>query len=247
MSKARSVPTHLLRRSLRVIRPRDLEQEYARPRQDLQRMAAEGVVLRLAHGYYAMPPADWAGDPHWRPEVEAVALGIAMADHGAENVALAGPSAARVLGFYSRALSTAVVSVPVRRSPLVTVAGKVVFWNWLVSRLETQVWRSELGQGRTSTKEQALLDIAANPQMGDISISTAEEMHTNLAGEVDWTHALVLAESSGRQAAYVRARWFAQPYVPHAPTIKGLRHLISPKGLNPRGEVDRKEFGIRND
>lgn len=210
-------------------------------------MAAEGVVLRLAHGYYAVPPGEWVGNPAWQPQVEAVALGIATADHGVDNVAVAGPSAARVLGFHPRALSTAVVSVPVRRSPLSTTVGKIVFWNWLASRLETQVWRSELGQGRTATTEQALLDIAANPRMGDVSITTAEEMLANLALEADWSHALVLAESNGRHAAYARARWFAQPLVPNAPTIEGLRHPIARKGLTPRGLVDSKAFGIRDD
>jgi hypothetical protein len=248
MSDSLRIPHQLLQRSIRVVRPRDLEETYARPRQELQRLASQHALLQLTYGYYAIPPAEWLGNAGWRPGVEATALGIAAADHGSDKVALAGPSAARVLGFYPRALAVGVVTVPVRRRALQTEAGRVEFWNRAIDRMETQVWRGELGQGRVTTTEQTLIDIAAHPTLGNISISTAEEILRSLALGADWDHAQQLATDEDRKAAYIRARWFAHALVPSAPKIRKPRHPVSSKGLRPVESADnRSEFGIRND
>lgn len=247
MSHSLSIPEQLLRRSIRVVRPRDLEEAYSNPSQEVQRLESKGVLLSLAHGYYAVPPSEWLGDRGWVPEIEAVALGIAAADHQPARVAVVGISAARVLGFVPRALGTAVVAVPVRRRPLRTKVGQVHFWQRKTEGLETQAWRSELGQGRVSTTEQALLDLADRPDRGGVTLPTAQEALRNLSSAADWERALALAVSQKSESAYRRARWFADAIVPGAPLPRWPRHPVASRGLRPIEPTDRGDFGIRDD
>ena len=247
MSRSISIPERLLRRSNRVVRPRDLKDLYASPAQEAQRLAASGVLLHLAHGYYAVPPSAWIGDRSWVPEIEAVALGIAGADHHVGDVAIVGISAARVLGHVPRALHGAVVAVPVRRRSLTTGAGQVYFWRRSVNLLETQVWRSELVQGRVSTVEQTLLDVADRPQQAGVTLSTAEEALRSLSLVADWERVLELARAQGALPSYRRARWFAEAVVPDAPVVSPARHLVASYGLRPIAPTDRAAFGIRDD
>ena len=247
MSRSISIPEQLLRRSNRVVRPRDLKDMYAIPTQEVQRLAARGVLLHLAHGYYAVPPSAWIGDRSWVPEIEAVALGIAAADHQVDAVAVVGISAARVLGHVPRALRSAVIAVPVRRRFLTTSAGRVYFWRRSVDLLETQVWRSELVQGRVSTVEQALLDVADRPQQAGVTLSTSEEALRSLSLGADWERVLNLARIQGALPSYRRARWFAEAVVPDAPVLRPARHLVASYGLRPIAPTDRAAFGIRDD
>lgn len=247
MSHSLSIPEQLLRRSTRVIRPRDLEEVYVNPSQEVQRLESKGVLLNLAHGYYAVPPSEWLGDPAWVPEIEAVALGVAAADHQVTRVAIVGVSAARVLGFLPRALGTAVVAVPVRRRPLTTKVGQIHFWQRKSETLETQVWKSELGQGRVSTTEQALLDLADRPDRGGVTLATAQEALRNLSSAADWERVRALAMSQKAEPSYRRARWFAESIVPEAPVPKRPRHPVASRGLRPIEPTDRARFGIRDD
>lgn len=247
MARALSIPESLLRRPVRVVRPRDLKTVYSNPSKEFDRLASKSVLLQLAHGYYAIPESEGLGDSAWRPEIEPVAFGIAAADQGPGRVALVGISAARVLGFVPRALASGVVAVPVRRRPLDTVAGRVHFWERTVDTLETQVWRHELGQGRVSTVEQILLDIADLPQRGHVDLSTAEEALRGLAATADWDHTLELARSQGLSAAYRRVRWFANDLVPDAPLLDRPRHPVTGRGLRPVRPTDRWRFGVRDD
>ena len=247
MSRSLSIPEQLLRRSTRVVRPRDLTEVYANPSQEVQRLEAKGVLMKLAHGYYAVPPSEWLGDPAWVPQVEAVALGIAAADYQPTQAAIVGISAARVLGFLPRALGTALVAVPVRRRPLATKVGRVHFWQRETERLETQVWRSELGQGRVSTAEQALLDVADRPDRGGVTLASAEEALRNLSSAADWERARALAASQKAESSYRRARWFADAIVPDAPVPNRPRHPVASRGLRPIEPTDRARFGIRDD
>lgn len=247
MSRSISIPETLLHRSTRVLRPRDLDEVYANPSQELQRLQSKGMLMRLAHGYYAVPPSEWLGDPAWVPEIEAVALGVAAADHKPTGVAIVGISAARVLGFIPRALGTAVVAVPVRRRPLTTRVGQIHFWQRQVDRLETQVWRSELGQGRVSTVEQALLDLADRPDRAGVTLATAQEALRNLASAADWERVHALAAAQKVEPAYRRVRWFGDAIAPEAPVLKRPRHPITSRGLRPVEPTDRARFGIRDD
>jgi hypothetical protein len=95
------VPVELLWRPLRVVRPQGGAGYYAHPRPEFARLARAGVLLRVATGYYAVVPDDQVGQGG-RPELEAVALGIAAADQEVDTVALMGLSAARVHGAIPR-------------------------------------------------------------------------------------------------------------------------------------------------
>lgn len=247
MSRSLSIPEQLLRRSTRVVRPRDLAEVYANPSQEVQRLESKGVLMNLAHGYYAVPPSEWLGDPAWVPQIEAAALGVAAADYESMQVAIVGISAARALGFLPRVLGTAVVAVPVRRRPLATKVGPIHFWQRKAERLETQVWRSELGQGRVSTAEQALLDVANRPDRGGVTLASAEEALRNLSSAADWERARALAASQKSESSYRRARWFADAIVPEAPILNRPRHPVPSRGLRPIEPTDRAKFGIRND
>jgi predicted transcriptional regulator of viral defense system len=247
MSKSLSIPGQLLRRSTRVVRPRDLAEVYAHPSQEVQRLESKGVLMNLAHGYYAVPPSEWLGDPAWVPQIEAVALGVAAADYEPAQSAVVGISAARVLGFLPRAIGTAILAVPVRRRPLTSNVGRVHFWQRRAERMETQVWRSELGQGRVSTAEQALLDVADRPDRGGVTLASAEEALRNLSSAADWERASALAALQKAESSYRRARWFADAIVPEAPILIPPRHPVSSRGLRPIEPTDRARFGIRDD
>ena len=57
------IPRELVQRGRRVIRPRDLADRYTNPRAEVARMARNGVLHRIATGYYAVPPLNRLGDP----------------------------------------------------------------------------------------------------------------------------------------------------------------------------------------
>src|SRR5690606_27750205 len=111
------------------------------------------------------------------------------------------------------------------------VVGTIHFWHRRVDRLETQVWRSELGQGRVSTKEQTLLDIGADPRKGGVSVGTAQEALRLLADAVDWNRVFLLAKEQRTWAAYRRVRWFANEIAPDAPMPPRSRSPVSSLGL----------------
>src|SRR5688500_7561302 len=98
VSMAAQVPPELYARDSLVVRPRDLALRWANPAKELGRLARSGTVRPLTHGYWLVPPADRLTLPGWRPEVEALALAVAVADYGPDATALMGVSAARVLG-----------------------------------------------------------------------------------------------------------------------------------------------------
>lgn len=241
---ARSVPTELLRRPHRVVRPRDLRQQYVNPSGELDRLAEWGGVLKLAHGYYAIPPPSGLGQEGWKPEVEAAAVGVGVADYGVDQVALSVISAARIHGYVPRALAAAVVCVPVRRRPLKTSAGTVAFWHRPIANCETQIWRSELGLGRVTTIEQTILDVSRDPTRGGVSVETARTALIGLSGVVDWEKVHRLAEAQGQLPAYRRLRWFAHDLAPAAPRLSKARRPVSALGLRPVGDPDPRDFGV---
>lgn len=163
------VPPELLRRPLRVLRPRDGAAHYAHPRPEFARLARAGALHRLATGYYAVTPDDQAGQ-EWRPELEAAALGIAAADEGIDTVALMGLSAARVHGAIPRAIGVAVIAAR-RHRPTLRLTDRdatVLFIRRDVGALDLQRHTTELGHGWVTTVEQTVLDLAARPNLGNL-------------------------------------------------------------------------------
>jgi hypothetical protein len=163
------LPSALLRRPLRVLRPQDAAAFYAHPRPEFARLARLGVLHRLATGYYAVVPDDQIDRP-WIPELESAALGIAAADQGVDAVALMGLSAARLHGAIPRALGVAVVAAAGHRTEL-RLADRdavVVFVRRDVSAIDLERRVTELGRGSVTTVEQTVLDLAARPGLGGL-------------------------------------------------------------------------------
>jgi len=147
-----------------VLRPQDASEIYAQPHAEFLRWAREGVLLKVAHGYYAHIPEPSRGT-HWRPEIEALALGIGQADYGKNEVALMHISAARFHGSISRALAVAVLAVPKQRPNLETTCGRIVFVRRDIDSLKKIRVETELAMGWCTSVEQTVLDLARRPDL----------------------------------------------------------------------------------
>ncbi|SFT53034.1 Transcriptional regulator, AbiEi antitoxin, Type IV TA system [Actinopolyspora lacussalsi subsp. righensis] len=198
------VPSLLLRGSSRVLRPRDAAGVYVNPRPEFARLARAGALHRLATGYYAVVPDDQL-DRGWIPELEAAALGIAVADVGIDSVALMGLSAARVHGAVPRALGVAVVAATRHRSTLRLAdrEATVCFVRRRVAALDVQRHTSELGQGWVTTVEQTVLDLAARPDLGGLPEQARAAAH-DLLDRCDRRLLDELAVGQRRQASLAR-------------------------------------------
>lgn len=147
-----------------VIRPRDAKKIYTQPALQFRRLEREGVLLKLAHGYYAHIPEAMRGTV-WRPEMEALALGIGQADYDRDDVALMHISAARIHGAIPRALAVAVLAVPKRRPALVTKYGRIVFVQREVNGLKKIRVNTGLIEGWCTGIEQTAMDLANRPNL----------------------------------------------------------------------------------
>ena len=142
-----------------VLRPRDASRLYVQPRSEFLRLEKTGVLLKVAHGYYAVIPEANRGR-EWRPDMEAIALGIGQADYGKEAVSLMHISAARIHGAIPRAIGVAVLAVPKQRPTLETKFGRIFFVKRNVGQLRRIRIATELGSGWTTNLEQTALDLA---------------------------------------------------------------------------------------
>ncbi|MEU0880715.1 type IV toxin-antitoxin system AbiEi family antitoxin [Lentzea sp. NPDC005914] len=201
-----TIPTKLARRANKVLRPRDAADVYAHPRAEFARLLEQAVLRQISTGYYALAPMERLGDPRWRPDLAAVALGVAQADYGKEAVALMGITAARRHGALPRAISTAVVAVPKQRPPLQTAFGEVVFVKRDVQHLDLQRVETELTTGWMTTPEQTALDIAARPQLGGLEDADIWPIVRALARTIDWTLAEDLARDQHKPGALARMK-----------------------------------------
>lgn len=245
MGKAAQLPSDLYGRETLVLRPRDLASRYARPTKELRRLAARGVLRPIAHGYYLLPPADRLSDPRWRPEVEALALALAIADYGVEEVTLMGLSAARSHGAWPRALAVAVVAVPRQRPPLSTPYGRLVFVERDTARLEVQPVATALATGLVTTIEQTVLDLADRPALGEATGQEVGEAIAALSVRADWDETLALARRQRLHAAYLRALWVAAAVLDESPPPWPARRPVPGIGLLPPGPRDAA-LGIVN-
>lgn len=167
-----------------VLRPRDFGDLYRNPAGEFARMTRTGALVKIAHGYYARVPERYRGRT-WHPTVEGVGLGVAVADYGAENAALMGITAARVLGAVPRALDTAVVAVPRQRPGLTTAFGRVTFVTRDVQKLDLQRIETEIVNGYATTPEQTVLDLVDRPALGGITETAAREAARALLARCD--------------------------------------------------------------
>lgn len=147
-----------------VLRPRDAAGLYTQPALQFRRLEQEGVLLKVAHGYYAhIPEASRGGQ--WRPEIEALALGVGQADYGVNGAVLMHLSAARVQGAIPRAIAVAVLAVPKQRPTLETTCGRIVFVKRDVARLKRIKVITELATGWSTSNEQTAVDLARRPDL----------------------------------------------------------------------------------
>ncbi|PXX10943.1 type IV toxin-antitoxin system AbiEi family antitoxin domain-containing protein [Mycolicibacterium moriokaense] len=153
---------------LRTVRPKDAGAAYAYPGPELARLAGQGLLLRVANGYYVVVPQDMVGRV-WVPDLDAVAAGIASAIYGPDRAVLMGISAARVLGAIPRALATAIVAVPKQHRPIqLNERSSVIrFVKRDTDGLDVERIETPLGPALVTTREQTVLDLAHRPQLGD--------------------------------------------------------------------------------
>lgn len=201
-----TIPTALAKRPNKVVRPRDAADVYAHPRGEFERLLEQAVLRRISTGYYALAPMERLGDPRWRPELAAAALGVAQADYGRDAVALMGITAARRHGALPRAIGTAVVAVPKQRPRLHTDLGEIVFVKRDVQRLDLARVETELTTGWMTTPEQTALDIAARPRLGGIDEADAWQILRALARKIDWPLTEELARDQHRPGAFARVK-----------------------------------------
>jgi hypothetical protein len=241
------VPGVLAGGASRVVRPRDATEIYARPKQEFRRLADRGLIWPAAHGYYVIVPPHAAGDHRWRPSIEPLALGIAVADYGPQATALDALSAARRLGAIPRALGIATVTVPKQRGALATPIGTIVFHKRDVSTLETRRISTELADGYVTTPEQTVLDLAVASEVDRVGSDVVSEALENLAAQVDWARVEDLARRQHRPGDYARARWVTAPVTGAAAVEYRPRTGFEARGLSPRAHnVDGSRFGLRS-
>jgi hypothetical protein len=198
--------TKLTRRANKVLRPRDAADVYAYPRSEFERLLDQSVLCHISTGYYALAPMERLGDPRWRPDLAAVALGVAQADYGRDAAALMSVTAARRHGALPRAVATAVVAVPKQRPVLRTTVGDVVFVKRDVRRLDLERVETELTTGWMTTPEQTAIDVAARPGLGGVEEADAQSILRALARRIDWAITEQLARDQHRPGALARLK-----------------------------------------
>lgn len=153
---------------LRTVRPVDAARIYAHPRAQLRRLAYNGVLHRLADGYYVVVPQAAVGRP-WLPTLEAATAGIGAAIYGPDHVVLMGVSAARLHGAIPRALAVAVAATPRQHRPIALSDRTAVvrFVKRRMDNVDDERIETELGPALVTTPEQTVLDLAHRPELGD--------------------------------------------------------------------------------
>jgi hypothetical protein len=201
-ANATGLPAALTRRVVRVIRPRDATIAYpTNPSAQLARLVRRGLLLHLAHGYFAIVPPERVGDESWRPALASAGLAIAAADYGVDAVALDGVSAARHHGLVPRELAIVTVAAPRQRPRLVVLGGTARFSKRDVARLDVEPVRTELVSGFVTTLEQTVLDLAARKDGYGQPRRERQAMIAAGLARVDWAHITNLAHAQHRPAA----------------------------------------------
>ncbi len=192
-----------------VLRPQDVISIYTQPHVQFRRLEKDGVLLKIAHGYYALIPEASRGS-RWRPEVESLALGIGQADYGVNGAVLMHLSAARLQGAIPRAIAVAVVAIPKQRPMLQTPYGRIVFVQRDTARLKRMKVKTELGEGWSTNKEQTTLDLARRPDLVEGMSSVAHEAARTLYFLSDKNKLDLIANDQRLKSALGRVTQWAQ-------------------------------------
>jgi predicted transcriptional regulator of viral defense system len=167
------LPPELAQAPLRTVRPRDVT-AYAHARPQLARLAENGLLHRLAPGFYAITPQDRVGGT-WLPSLEGAAAGIAAAEFGVGRYALMGLTAARLHRAVPRAIAVAAVAAPRRREPLCLTdrSATIRFFVRDIEVMHAERLQTDMGACLVTTPEQTVLDLA-HLAVGDGSREEAE-------------------------------------------------------------------------
>ena len=184
-----------------ILRPQDFEDRWIHD--DMARMEANGAILRVARGSYVLvPEAQRQPNPTWRPNIERVALGIAAAAFGINNVALIGPSAARAHGAIPRASGIATVSYPsTRPRDIATVVGTVRTYRRTVDQMDVVRVNNDVVDGLATSREMTMLDLASKAPKWPIAEDPRLEALRLLSIRVDWNLLDELAARFRKKAA----------------------------------------------
>lgn len=182
---------------------------YSQPARQFNYWEKEGVLLKVAHGYFAHIPETSRGG-HWRPEIEALALGIGQADYGKNEVALMHISAARIHGAIPRALAVAVVAVPKRRPSLETTCGRIIFVQRSVGSLKKIRIDTELATGWCTSIEQTALDLAGRPDLVKGLAAVTQEAARTLFDRVSEKKLQVVIREQRMGSALIRLKAWAK-------------------------------------
>jgi hypothetical protein len=167
-SRRTGLPIAIAAAPLRTVRARDVT-VYAQPRQQLARLTRNGLVHRLADGFFAVVPQDRVGTD-WVPTLEGAAAGIAAAEFGADRFALMGLTAARVHRAIPRAIAYATVAAPRRREMLRLTDrdATIQFLARDIEILDAEILATDLGPCLVTTAEQTVLDLMHLPRLGGL-------------------------------------------------------------------------------
>ncbi|MCX4098111.1 type IV toxin-antitoxin system AbiEi family antitoxin [Nocardia sp. alder85J] len=191
------LPSELWRAPLRTVRPQDLADFYAQPGPEVARLVEQGVLHRVAHGYYIIVPPDYVGRT-WLPGLEAAAAGIASSIYGPDRAIVMGISAARMLGAVPRALATAVVAVPSQHRPITLVdrSAQVRLVRRDTGTLDAERLETPLGPALVTTPEQTVLDLARRPDLGNAEADVRSAIATLYRGSDSSRLAQIAADQS---------------------------------------------------
>ena len=162
------LPIAIAAAPLRTVRARDVT-VYAQPRQQLARLTRNGLLHRLADGFFAVVPQDRVGTD-WVPTLEGAAAGIAAAEFGADRFALMGLTAARVHRAIPRAIAFATIAAPRRREMLRLTDrdATIQFLPRDIDILDAEILATDLGPCLVTTAEQTVLDLMHLPRLGGL-------------------------------------------------------------------------------
>lgn len=169
-----------------ILRPRDFDAKYAGT--DFMRLERAGSLVRVARGAYVLVPEGLRQpDPTWRPPLERVALGLAASAHGRTEVALIGPSAARVHGCIPRAMAIATVSTPsTRPRETESLVGVIRSYRRTIDQMDVVHIRNDFVDGLVTSVEMTMLDLASKTPKWPIGEPDRAEAIRLLASKADW-------------------------------------------------------------
>lgn len=179
---------------------------------DFKRFEANGTILRVARGAYVLvPERHRRQNVTWRPTIERVALGLAAAAFGPEQVALVGPSAARVHGVLQRAISIATVSYPsTRPRDVSTVCGTVRMYRRTINQMDIVQLDNDLVQGQVTGIEMTMLDLTSKAPRWPIGKSDRGQAIRLLAAQADWDLTTEVAARYRKKTSLAALKRFLQ-------------------------------------